>query len=60
MIVKQEKKGNVTIYYVDKDFDDDKLTNIMNTHLKRQQIQHIICQTRRSVSQCKRNIQRRR
>ena len=42
MIVKQEKKGNVTIYYVDKDFDDDKLTNIMNTHLKRQQIQHII------------------
>ena len=42
MIVKQEKKGNITIYYVDKDFDDDKLTNIMNTHLKRQQIQHII------------------
>jgi hypothetical protein len=42
MIVKQEKKGNVTIYYVDKDFDDTKLTQIMNTSLKRQQITHII------------------
>jgi hypothetical protein len=42
MIIKQEKKGNVIIYYVDKDFEDDQLTNIMNTPLTRQQISHII------------------
>ena len=42
MIIKQEKKGNVIIYYVDKEFDDDKLKDIMNTPLKRQQISHII------------------
>jgi len=42
MIIKKEKKGNITIYYVDKDYDDNKLTNILNKKLKRQQIKNII------------------
>ena len=25
MIIKKEKKGNVTVYYVDKDYDNNKL-----------------------------------
>ena len=31
MIEKKEKKGNVTIYYVKKEYDDDKLLKVMNT-----------------------------
>jgi len=42
MIIKKEKKGNITIYYVDKDYDDNKLKNILNNKLKRQQISTII------------------
>lgn len=42
MIIKKEKKGDITIYYVDKDYDDDKLSKIMNTKLKRNQIDKII------------------
>jgi hypothetical protein len=42
MIVKQEKKGSVTIYYVDKDYDDNKLTKVMNKRLRRNQIKDII------------------
>ena len=42
MIIKQEKKGNVTIYYVDTDFDNNKMEKILNTILKRDQIKTII------------------
>lgn len=42
MIIKTEKKGNVTVYYVEKDYDDDKVEKKLNSFLKRDQIKHII------------------
>ena len=42
MIEKKEKKGKVTIYYVKKDYDDSKLTKILNKQLKRNDIKNII------------------
>jgi len=42
MIEKKEKKGNVTIYYVKKDYDNSKLNKIMNKKLKRDDIKTII------------------
>lgn len=42
MIEKKEKKGNVTIYYVKKDYDDNKLSKIMNRKLKSSDIKTII------------------
>ena len=42
MIEKKEKKGNVTIYYVKKEYDDDKLLKVMNTKLKRSDIKDFI------------------
>jgi hypothetical protein len=33
MIIKKEKKGNIMIYIVDKDFDDNKLSKILNKKL---------------------------
>lgn len=42
MIEKKEKKGDITVYYVDKDYDDDKLEKIMNKKLKRTDIKDII------------------
>jgi len=42
MIVKKEKKGNITIYYVKKDYADDKLSKIMDKKLKRKDIKDII------------------
>ena len=42
MIDKKEKKGNVTIYYVKKDFDDAKMLKKMNKKLKRDDIKDII------------------
>ena len=30
MINKKEKKGNITIYYVKKDYADDKLSKVLN------------------------------
>lgn len=42
MIEKKEKKGNITIYYVDKDYDDLKLEKVMNKKLKRSDIKDII------------------
>jgi len=42
MIIKKEKKANVTVYYVDKEFDDDKMEKRLNTKLKREQIKLII------------------
>lgn len=42
MIEKKEKKGNVTIYYVKKDYEDNKLSKIMNKKLKSSDINTII------------------
>ncbi len=42
MIIKKEKKGDIIIYYVDKDYNDNKLTNVLNKKLKRNQIKTII------------------
>lgn len=42
MIEKKEKKGGITIYYVQKDYNDSKLSKIMNKKLKRSDITEII------------------
>jgi hypothetical protein len=42
MLIKKEKKGNVTIYYVDKDVSDEKMVALSNTHVKPNQIDLII------------------
>jgi hypothetical protein len=42
MIDKKEKKGYVTIYYVEKDYDDSKLSKVLNKKLKRSDINDII------------------
>lgn len=42
MIIKKEKKGELTIYYVDKDYDNNKLQKVLNKKLKRDQIKTII------------------
>jgi len=42
MIEKKEKKGNITIYYVKKDYEDSKLSKVMNKKLKRSDIKDII------------------
>lgn len=42
MIEKKEKNGNVMIYYVKKDYDDVKLSKILNKKLKRSDIDVII------------------
>jgi len=42
MIIKKEKKGNVTIYHVKKDFPNSELNKILNKKLKRSQIKTII------------------
>ena len=44
MIVKQEKRGGVTLYYVDKDYDHTALQKVLNKKLTRNQIKHIIDQ----------------
>jgi hypothetical protein len=42
MIDKKEKRGNVMIYYVKKDYDNNKLSKVMNRKLKRSDIKTII------------------
>ena len=42
MIIKKEKRGGVTVYYVDKDYDDAKLKTVIGKKLKRRQIKNII------------------
>ena len=42
MLIKKEKKGNVTIYYVDKNISDDKMLTLSNTYVKPNQIDLII------------------
>ena len=42
MIIKREKKGNVTVLHVDKDYDDDKVDKVMDKKLKPDDIKDII------------------
>ena len=34
MIIDKQKKGNVTVYYIDKDYDDDHMRKTINKKLK--------------------------
>jgi hypothetical protein len=42
MIIDKQKKGNITVYYVDKDYDDARMHKILNKKLKPEQIKNII------------------
>jgi hypothetical protein len=42
MIIKKEKKGDITIYHVKKDYDDDKMEKKLNTFIKPDHIHDII------------------
>ena len=42
MIIDEKKNGNIKIYTVDKDYDDNKLEHILNKKLKKGQIKNII------------------
>lgn len=42
MIVKTEQKGDITIYYVEKDYPDNKLSQVVDHKLKPEQIKYII------------------
>lgn len=42
MIDKKEKKGNVMVYYLKKDYEDDKLLSVLNKKLKKDDIKTII------------------
>jgi hypothetical protein len=42
MIISNEKKGGVTIYYLDKDISNEKMEKLSNTYVKRSQISLII------------------
>ena len=42
MLIEKKKKGNVTIYIVDKDYDDSKLPNVLGKKLSRDKIKTII------------------
>lgn len=42
MIIKKEKKGNITVYYVDKNISDEKMDLLKNTYIKPSQIDLVI------------------
>ena len=42
MIIEKTKKGNTMVYYVDKDYDNSKLSKVLNKRLKREQVKTII------------------
>jgi hypothetical protein len=42
MIINKEKKGNIMIYHVDKNIDDNKMESVLNTYVKPSQISFII------------------
>lgn len=42
MIIKKEKRGNVAVYHVKKDYDDDEMAKKMNTFIKPQHIHTIL------------------
>jgi hypothetical protein len=49
MIIKKEKKGNIMIYIVEKDFDNNKLSNIMNKKLNNNKGQYFIIEDNADV-----------
>lgn len=42
MLIKKEKKGDINVYYVDKNIPDDKMDKLKNTFVKKEQIDFII------------------
>jgi hypothetical protein len=42
MLIKKEKKGDITIYYVKKDISDEKMVTYKNKHVSPTQIKLII------------------
>ena len=42
MIIDKAKKGNIMVYHVDKNIDDNKMEGILNTYVKPSQIDFII------------------
>jgi hypothetical protein len=42
MLIKKEKKGNVTVYHVGKKFIDEKMSKLANTYVKQNEIDFII------------------
>jgi len=42
MLIKKEKKGNITIYYLDKNITDEKMDSLKNTYVKPSQIDFTI------------------
>lgn len=42
MIIEKKKKGNITVYIVDKDYDDNKLDKVISKKIKKGQIKDII------------------
>ena len=42
LMIIEKKEGKIVTYYVDKDYDNNKLTKVLNTKLRRNQIQFII------------------
>jgi len=42
MIIEKKKKGNITVYIVDKDYDDEMLKKVISKKLKKNQIKDII------------------
>jgi len=42
MIERKEKKGKIMLYYVKKDYDDEKMASLMNTMIKPNAIDYII------------------
>ena len=42
MIINKEKKGNIMVYHVDKNIDDNKMESVLNTYVKPSQIDFVI------------------
>ena len=42
MIIRKEKKGNVDVFYVDKNMSDDAMSNLKGSYVKKSQISLII------------------
>ena len=42
MVIRKEKKGDVDVYYVDKNMSDDAISNLKGTFVKKSQISLII------------------
>ena len=42
MIIEKKKKGNINVYIVEKDYDDNKLKSVLDKKLKTSDIKDII------------------